>query len=52
MVTHDAYAASFSKRILIFKDGQILNELHRENKSRREFYEVIMEQVALLDETR
>lgn len=52
MVTHDAYAASFSRRILIFKDGQILTELYREQRSRREFYDMIMEQVARLDENR
>ena len=52
MVTHDAYAASFSGRILIFKDGQILNELHREQKSRREFYDLIMAQITQLDENR
>ncbi|HBH11728.1 MAG TPA: bacitracin ABC transporter ATP-binding protein, partial [Clostridiales bacterium] len=52
LVTHDAYAASFTRRILFFKDGQILDELHRENKNRREFYDIIMGQVALLDENR
>jgi putative ABC transport system ATP-binding protein len=52
MVTHDAYAASFAKRILIFKDGRIFNELNRMDRDRRSFYETILEQIALLDESR
>lgn len=52
MVTHDAYAASFSKRILIFKDGNILCEHQRGNSDRREFYELITKEVALLDDNR
>lgn len=52
MVTHDAYAASFAKRILIFKDGRIFNELERKAQDRRGFYETILEQIALLDESR
>lgn len=52
MVTHDAYAASFAKRILIFKDGRIFNELNRKDRDRRSFYETILEQIALLDESR
>lgn len=52
MVTHDAYAASFSKRIMIFKDGRIQTQLRRDDADRREFYEMIMEQVAAIDENR
>lgn len=52
MVTHDAYAASFAKRILIFKDGRIFNELERKTQDQRSFYETILEQIALLDESR
>ncbi|MGF7035310.1 putative ABC transport system ATP-binding protein [Paenibacillus mucilaginosus] len=52
MVTHDAYAASFAKRILILKDGRIFNELKRKDRDRRSFYEIILEQIALLDESR
>lgn len=43
MVTHDAYAASFAGRILILKDGKILNELYRDKQSdRQSFYEAIL----------
>ena len=37
MVTHDAYAASFSSRILIFKDGNIIKELKKNKQNRKEF---------------
>ncbi|HDR8349738.1 TPA: ABC transporter ATP-binding protein, partial [Bacillus cereus] len=39
MVTHDAYAASFSSRILIFKDGNIIKELKKNKQNRKEFFE-------------
>lgn len=52
MVTHDAYAASFAGRILIFKDGQIIRELNRQGRRRRSFYEEIAAEVAKLDTER
>ena len=52
MVTHDAYAASFAGRILIFKDGNIIKELFRNSASRRDFYESIAAEVAKLDTER
>ena len=52
MVTHDAYAASFANRILIFKDGHIIRELFRQNDDRRTFYESIARAVAKLDTER
>lgn len=52
MVTHDAYAASFAGRILIFKDGNIIRELFRNNADRRGFYESIAAEVARLDTER
>jgi putative ABC transport system ATP-binding protein len=43
MVTHDAYAASFAGRIILFKDGKIQSELYRDKQSdRRYFYEAIL----------
>ena len=48
MVTHDAYNASFCKRIIFLKDGQIFNELVRGNDDRKTFFNRIMEVVALL----
>lgn len=52
MVTHDAYAASFANRILIFKDGCIIKELWKENGNRRDFYEAIANDIAKLDTAR
>lgn len=52
MVTHDAYAASFTNRILIFKDGCIIRELFKQNDDRQSFYESIVEEVTKLDTER
>ena len=48
MVTHDAFTASYCKRILFIKDGRIFNELVRGTESRKEFFDNIMEVIALL----
>lgn len=52
MVTHDPYAASYTDRILYFKDGHIISELRRHNRDRREFYEEIMREATRQDEQR
>lgn len=49
MVTHDAFAASFADRILIFKDGCIVKEMCKRQVDRRAFYESIMAEVSRLD---
>lgn len=48
MVTHDAFTASYCKRILFIKDGKIFNELIRGDLSRKEFFNKIIEVVSLL----
>lgn len=48
MVTHDAFSASYAKRILFIKDGKVFNELVRGNKSRKEFFDEIIDVVTLL----
>lgn len=48
MVTHDAFAASYTNRVLFVKDGQIFNELYRGTLSRKAFFDQIIEVVALL----
>lgn len=48
MVTHDAFAASYCKRILFIKDGRLFNELVKGNDTRKAFFNKIMEVVALL----
>lgn len=48
MVTHDAFAASFTSRVLFIKDGALFNEIRRGSLSREEFYARIMEVVVFL----
>lgn len=48
MVTHDAFTASYCKRILFIKDGKIFNELVRGSDSRKQFFDRIIEVVTLL----
>lgn len=48
MVTHDAFAASFCKRILFIKDGKIYAEIHKMQQSRQEFYQKILDVLASL----
>lgn len=48
MVTHDAFAASYSNRVLFIKDGMVFNELIRGNESRDQFFARIMEVVSFL----
>lgn len=48
MVTHDAFSASYSQRILFIKDGKQWNELNRGNDSRKAFYDRIIELLGVL----
>lgn len=48
MVTHDAYSASYAKRVLFLKDGRIFNELLRAERQRPVFYHEILDVLALL----
>lgn len=48
MVTHDAFTASYCRRILFIKDGRIFTELNRGGDSRRRFFDRIIEVVTLL----
>ena len=48
MVTHDAFTASYSNRILFIKDGKIFNELIKGNDTRKQFFEKIIEVQTLL----
>lgn len=47
MVTHDAFSASYCKRILFLKDGTIFNELNRGERSRKEFLNDILDVLSL-----
>ena len=48
MVTHDAFSASYCKRILFIKDGKVFNELYRGEDTRKEFFAKILEVVSVL----
>ena len=48
LVTHDAFSASYTNRILFMKDGKIFNELIKGNDTRKQFFEKIIEVQTLL----
>ena len=48
MVTHDPFSASFCERILFLKDGKIFNEIFRGEKSRKDFFNEILDILTLL----
>ncbi len=48
MVTHSSKAASYAKRVLFIKDGQIFNQIYRGHDSREVMYRKIMDTLTLL----
>ncbi|KOR89495.1 ABC transporter ATP-binding protein [Paenibacillus solani] len=48
MVTHDAYAASYCKRVIFINDGRLFKELHKEGMTRQAFFGQIIEVLATL----
>lgn len=48
MVTHDAYAASFCKRVLFIKDGVIFTEIYKGEQSRKQLFQQIIDILATL----
>lgn len=48
MVTHDSFTASYCDRILFIKDGKIFTELLKGENTRRQFFNKILDVVALL----
>ncbi|MCM3537572.1 ABC transporter ATP-binding protein [Priestia endophytica] len=46
MVTHDAFAASFCKRVLFIKDGSIAAGIYKGEKERQGFFEQILHVLA------
>ena len=48
MVTHDAFTASYCRRILFIKDGKLFHELRRGEDSRAEFFTKILQVVSEL----
>ena len=48
MVTHDAFTASYSSRVIFIKDDKIFNEIIKGTNSRKEFFDKIIDVVTLL----
>ena len=48
MVTHDAFTASYARRVIFIKDGKLFKELHRGECSRKDFFDKIIDVVTLL----
>jgi putative ABC transport system ATP-binding protein len=48
MVTHDAFAASYCKRILFIKDGRIFTELIRGGQTRKDFFQKILDVLSVM----
>ena len=48
MVTHDSFAASYTHRVVFLRDGRIFTEIDRGTSSRQEFFERIMQVVAVM----
>lgn len=48
MVTHDAFAASYAKRIIFIKDGKITLQINR-GGDRREFFDKILETLSYVE---
>ncbi len=48
MVTHDAFTASYARRVIFIKDGKIFKEIHKGESSRKEFFDKIIDIVTLL----
>ncbi len=43
MVTHDPMSASYCKRVIFLKDGNIINFVERKNNAQNDFYKIIVE---------
>ena len=48
MVTHDAFTASYARRVIFIKDGKIFKEIHKGDSSRKEFFDKIIDIVTLI----
>ena len=50
MVTHSAMAASYAKRVLFIRDGEIFAQLYRGEEDNREFFDRIVSNLSVLSE--
>lgn len=42
IITHDPYAASYSKRVIFLRDGKIVNEMFKGEQSEKQFFDKIL----------
>lgn len=47
MVTHDPVSASYCRRVIFIKDGELFNEIYR-GENRQVFYEQILDVLSML----
>jgi putative ABC transport system ATP-binding protein len=47
MVTHDAVTASYCGKVVFIEDGKIKNQIMRNVKTRREFFNEILDVISL-----
>lgn len=50
MVTHSANAASYAKRVLFIRDGELFNQIYRGDLSRRMFFDKIVSTLTVLND--
>ena len=48
MVTHDAFTASYARRILFLKDGEIFTELRKGSENRSAFFQKILNVLTIM----
>lgn len=48
MVTHDAFAASYCRRVIFIKDGRLFNEIYKGDRSRADFYQNILKVLSII----
>ncbi|MDD3224998.1 MAG: ABC transporter ATP-binding protein [Clostridium sp.] len=48
MVTHDAFAASYCKRVVFIKDGKLFNEIYKGDMERKEFYQKLLKILSVI----
>ena len=49
MVTHDSFSASFCQRVIFIKDGKVFSEILKGEKTRKEFFNEILDVLTLLE---
>ncbi|SHO44952.1 ABC transporter ATP-binding protein [Anaerocolumna xylanovorans] len=50
MVTHSAMAASYAKRVLFIKDGDLFSQVYKGEDSKKEFFDKIVSTLSVLSE--